>query len=195
VGLDPRLGDLALARRRGADRLIAAGGACLPFRPGFDLVGLFDVVEHVEDDAGLLRTAAALVRPGGFVLLTVPADPRLWSDLDRYAGHHRRYTRTGIEGLLRQADLQTIRVSPLFRILWPLARARALWRREQEVTDPAREYTVASPWNDLLRAALALERGLFGRSERGMGTSWLAVARKKAFPPLPPGEGRGEGLA
>jgi SAM-dependent methyltransferase len=177
VGLDPRINDLALARRRGVMRLVAARGDQPPFTRSFDLVGLFDVVEHVENDVGLLRGAAALAVPGGFILLTVPGDPRLWSKFDRYAGHYRRYTRRALEGLLRDAGLEQVRLLPLFRILWPMARVNALLGRRQEVTDAGQEYRVAGIWNALLRGALALERSLFRSSERGTGTSWLAIAR------------------
>jgi SAM-dependent methyltransferase len=182
VGLDPRVNDLSLARRRGNTRLVAARGDRLPFSRCFDLVGLFDVVEHVADDAGLLRGAAELAVPGGFILLTVPADPRLWSKFDRYAGHYRRYTRRALEDLLRDAGLEQVRLLPLFRILWPLARVHALFGRQQDVADAGREYRVAGIWNGVLRGALAVEQWLFRASERGSGTSWLAVARTPAGP-------------
>ena len=185
VGLDPRINDLALARIRGATRLVAARGDQPPFARSFDLVGLFDVVEHVADDAGLLRRAVELAVPGGFVLLTVPADPKLWSKLDRYAGHYRRYTRRALEGLLRDAGLERVRILPLFRILWPLARLQALLGGQEEVTAPEREYRVAGIWNRLLRSALGLERFLFRSSERGTGTSWLAIARTPPDPVAP----------
>jgi SAM-dependent methyltransferase len=181
VGLDPRINDLSLARRRGATRLVAARDD-LPFTRCFDLVGIFDVVEHVADDVDLLRGAAALAVPGGFLLLTVPADPRLWSKFDRYAGHYRRYTRRALEDLLRGAGLEQVRILPLFRILWPLARVNALLGRRQDVTDAGQEYRVAGIWNALLRVTLAAERRLFRRSARGTGTSWLAIARTPMGP-------------
>jgi len=178
VGMDRRVGDLLLARRRGARRLVAGdGGPDMPFGPGFDLIGLFDVVEHVEDDAGFLRAVASLAVPGGFVLVTIPADPRLWGKFDQYAGHYRRYTRKALTGLLQEAGLEVLRILPLFRALWPLARIGAVLQRNTRVTDPAREYRVARPWNELLRRILSVERRIFGTSESGIGTSWLAVAR------------------
>jgi hypothetical protein len=112
----------------------------------------------------------------------VPADPRLWSKFDRYAGHYRRYTRRALESLLRDAGLEQVRLLPLFRILWPLARANALFGRQHEVADAGREYRVAGTWNGLLRGALAVEQWLFRASERGSGTSWLVVARTPAGP-------------
>ena len=182
VGLDPRVNDLSLARHRGVTRLVAARGDSPPFARCFDLVGLFDVVEHVADDAGLLRRAAELVVPGGFLLLTVPADPRLWGKFDRYAGHYRRYTKRALQDLLRDAALEQARILPLFRILWPLARIQILLGRQKDVADPEREYRVPGIWNALLRGSLAVERRLCGASEKGTGTSWLAVARIPAVP-------------
>lgn len=177
IGLDPRINDLSLARRRGAGRLVNADGAHPPFARSFDLVGLFDVVEHVEDDTGLLRRACELVLPGGCVLLTVPADPKLWGKYDRYAGHYRRYSRRALEDLLRRAGLEPIRILPLFRILWPLARVQSLLQKTRDVADPAREYSVGGLANLLLSSALKLERALMRESVHIGGTSWLAVAR------------------
>ena len=177
VGADPRINDLGLARRRGAKLLVAGEGGHPPFLRAFDLVGLFDVVEHVEDDVGILRRAAELVSPGGLVLLTVPADPKLWGKYDRYAGHYRRYSRSALVEALRRAGLEPVRIVPLFRLLWPLARVQAILERNHDVTDPAREYGVSPLVNRLLSAALRVERKLLGASDRIGGTSWLATAR------------------
>jgi SAM-dependent methyltransferase len=177
IGLDPRLNDLSLAQRRGARRLVNAPGDRPPFARSFDLAGLFDVVEHVEDDTGLLARACSLVVPGGWVLLTVPADPKLWSKYDRYAGHYRRYSRPALQELLLRAGLEQIRILPLFRVLWPLARIQSRIQRNDSVTDPAREYRVGKLANLILRSALAIERAVMRGSDRIGGTSWLAIAR------------------
>jgi SAM-dependent methyltransferase len=177
VALERRLDDLLLARRRGVSGLVAAEGEAPPFLRRFDLIGLFDVVEHVRDDVGLLRTASALAVPGGRILLTVPADPRLWSKFDRYAGHYRRYTRGMLTELLRKAGIEAVQIFPLFRVLWPLGRVNALLHGRDEVKDPGEEYRVAGFSNWLLARALSLERLVLGDSERGTGTSWLAAGR------------------
>jgi len=177
VGLERRVDDLLLARHRGVARVVAAEGSAPPFLRCFDLIGLFDVVEHVRDDVGLLRTASAFAVPGGRVLLTVPADPRLWSKFDRYAGHYRRYTRGMLIELLKKAGLDAVQIYPLFRMLWPLGRIHALLHGKDEVTDPGEEYRVAGFWNWVLGRALSLERRVLGDSQRGIGTSWLATGR------------------
>ena len=63
-----------------------------PFRPSFDLIALLDVLEHLEDDTGVLETLRALLKPGGALLLTVPARRSLWSYVDE-AGHRGRQSR------------------------------------------------------------------------------------------------------
>ena len=65
-----------------------------------------NVLEHVEDDACGVAVMAAALRPGGRLGLLVPAHPRLFGSLDRAYGHHRRYTRGGIEGLIAGAGLE-----------------------------------------------------------------------------------------
>lgn len=178
-GFDRGLEDLAAARSDSLS-VVAGEGAAPPFPRCFDLVGLFDVVEHVPNDVGLLRIASSLTQPGGWVLLTVPADPALWTTLDEYAGHERRYTRAMVEDLCRKAPVELVSVTPLFRVLWPLARVRAALRGTRPVDDPESEYRVGARWNRLLAAALRAERRLLGRSPRGTGTSWLAVTRVPA---------------
>jgi len=177
-GLERRLTDLLLTRRAGTRVVLAEGGAP-PFAPSFDLVGLFDVVEHVEDDAELLARAAGLALPGGWILVTVPADPRLWSSLDEYAGHLRRYTRAAVFDLFARAGLEPIRVVPLFRLLWPLGRLRARLFGRRPVERPEDEYRVSTVTNRALAALLRLERAVAGGSERGAGTSWLALGRAR----------------
>ena len=71
----------------------------------FDAIVAVNVVEHLPDDVSAVRGLAALLRPGGALLLYVPACPRLFGTLDQALGHHRRYTRTSLQRLLAQAGL------------------------------------------------------------------------------------------
>ena len=178
VGLERRYVDLRLARRRRNLPVVLAEGAQPPFGSVFDLVGLFDVIEHVLDDTGLLRVAASLVAPGGWILVSVPADPRLWTNLDVYTGHHRRYTRSILADVLRAADLEIVSIEPLFRLLWPIGRAVAAWRGHRIPNEPEKTYRKPRFLNGMLLAALRTEHALMRRVDAGIGTSWLAAARK-----------------
>ncbi|MBI2930434.1 MAG: glycosyltransferase [Planctomycetes bacterium] len=74
----------------------------------FDAIVALNVVEHVRDHEKALANVAELLRPGGRVVMLVPAHPSLHCGLDRHLGHHRRYTREGVEALLRGAGLSVV---------------------------------------------------------------------------------------
>ncbi|MBI1325386.1 methyltransferase domain-containing protein [bacterium] len=89
----------------------------------FDAVLALDVLEHLDDDAGALRNLASLARPGGLVILTVPARPDLWSEFDTVQGHKRRYLRQEFQGMIEGSGLfGRIRVMSCWPWLVPLAR-------------------------------------------------------------------------
>ena len=82
-----------LARSRGLDPVVCATLEEAGLRPeSLDAVGLFDVVEHIRDEVGFLRTVRQTLCHGGRLYLTVPAFRALWSSEDDLVGHHRRYT-------------------------------------------------------------------------------------------------------
>jgi len=75
------------------------------FATGFDTIVSFNVLEHVEDDVGMLKLSASMLRPGGRLCLFVPSGPALYGTLDRQVNHFRRYTRDGLTGVLNEAGL------------------------------------------------------------------------------------------
>lgn len=75
-------------------------------RSGFDLVCAFEVIEHLDDDVAALREWAEKARPGGSVLLSVPAGPERLGAWDLHVGHYRRYDAAGMDRLLAGAGLQ-----------------------------------------------------------------------------------------
>jgi 2-polyprenyl-3-methyl-5-hydroxy-6-metoxy-1,4-benzoquinol methylase len=94
LGLDPSREAITLARRRFPSVDFSVGGdpgAAAAHLAGGGLLLMSDVLEHVADDRELMRQAIGAVPPGGHLLLTVPADPSLWSDHDTAFGHRRRY--------------------------------------------------------------------------------------------------------
>jgi SAM-dependent methyltransferase len=112
---------LALAvRRTGRAALIYQLDACrTPFRSEFDVVGAFDVLEHVEDDAAALTEMFATLRPNGGLILSVPQHPWLWSDVDRTAHHRRRYRLGELEAKLRCAGFSIVRTTSFVTSLLP----------------------------------------------------------------------------
>lgn len=104
---------LALLRERFAsDPLVTVRELLAPIDEvgGYSAVVAFNVLEHIEDEVGALRSFGRLLRPGGHVVLVVPAFPIAMSDFDREIGHHRRYTRASMDRALRAAGLEPVLV-------------------------------------------------------------------------------------
>ena len=182
IGVEQSLRDAMTVCRAHGIAAVVGSGLALPVRDGFDVVAALDVLEHIENDVAALGVWRAALAPGGSLVVTVPAGPELWSRLDEFAGHVRRYTRSGLRRVVEAAGLEIESLRPLFRSLWPIAWLSSRIRPNGAVTDAAREYSVARPVNVLLRAILRLEERLLGSSERGRGTSWLVVARRVGRP-------------
>jgi len=177
IGMDLHREALDRARRRSSAALIQADAVHPPFGVSFRLIGLFDVIEHLPDDAGLLRQVRTMLAPLGSLLVTVPAHPRLWSYFDEASHHRRRYTTDDLRSRLHAAGFRVDYLSqfmaPLLPIMW--LRRRAVSRKR----DPAGELGIVPGINALMNAALAIEAPLIRRRRQiPFGTSLVAVARK-----------------
>jgi len=74
----------------------------------FDCILYWNVLEHILDDSGELRTSSELLSPDGLILIYIPAHPWLYSDLDKQSGHYRRYTRKTVKKLLNDSGLNLV---------------------------------------------------------------------------------------
>jgi SAM-dependent methyltransferase len=118
VLVEPGRAGAANARRRGIANVICATAETAQFKPrSLSAVGLFDVIEHTDDDVAFLQSIRTLLRPGGRLYATVPAYPCLWSQEDVLAGHFRRYTVKGIAHALKSSGFETEFSSYFFRFL------------------------------------------------------------------------------
>ena len=155
----------------------------LPFGAAdrFDVITLLDVLEHVDDDLGSLRTIGGLLAPGGLLLLTVPAFPFLWSGHDVVNEHKRRYTRSTLRERLLAAGLEITMLSYCNSTLFlPIAGVRAL-KRWSEPSEPRPDLgVVPRPLNALLRTVFAAERHVIGTAPLPFGVSLIATARPTA---------------
>ena len=137
---------------------------------------LLDVIEHVDDDAAALRGALGALAPGGFLLVTAPAHPWLWSGHDVANEHRRRYTRATLRGTLARAGLEPTLVSHFNSRLFALALAHRLGHRRDT---SAALRVPPRPVNRLFRT-------LFGGEARGVergypfGLSLVAISRPRA---------------
>jgi SAM-dependent methyltransferase len=87
----------------------------------YDLICLFDVLEHIQNDVAALRCLLALLAPGGRILITVPAYPWLWSSHDVYLHHFRRYTRASLANCVQEAGGLLGYATYFSTVLFPLA--------------------------------------------------------------------------
>jgi SAM-dependent methyltransferase len=176
---------LALARRRVSVPLAHVGDdGPPPVAPGRRLLGMFDVLEHLDDDAATLRWAAGVLEPGGVLVVTVPAHPFLFDQADVLAFHRRRYRKRELRERLEGAGFDIRLLTHFMAPLVPLVLAsRTVGRlrggRAASVEEQRRaELGVVPGLNGVLRGVLALERRALGVLSPPFGTSLIAVAAR-----------------
>jgi SAM-dependent methyltransferase len=158
-------------------RIVRGEAERLPFdRATFDLAIALDVLEHV-DDRRAIDELARVVRPSGWLVLTVPAFPSLWSERDTRAGHRRRYRRLHLTDMLESAQFDVVETAYYQFLLFPfLAASRVVARLRPQTADLEEQPPAAL--NRLLRRLSELEVGA-GRRIRWPWGSTLAVAAQR----------------
>lgn len=109
--------------------LLQFDARAIPAREEFDVVGAFDVIEHIPEDEMVLRAMRTCLRPGGGAIVTVPQHPWLWSPFDDAAHHCRRYGRGELEGKLRAAGFDVLRSTSYNALLLPLMLASRWFKK------------------------------------------------------------------
>lgn len=191
VLVEPGAAGIVNARRRGIQQVVHATLEDARFIPGsLPAIGLFDVVEHMEDDHKFLETIRIHLSSHGRIYLTVPAYQALWSEADVVAGHYRRYSRRVLRELIERVGFEVELATGFFRFLPPAILAmrvipyRLGWKtppEAQEVdTKMVRQHQVK---NGLVGRTLSWIQqrevtGIRERRENKFGASWLVVARK-----------------
>lgn len=178
TGIDPFPEALAIAQSR-LDRttlrlgdIINLGGT-----GEFDVVGSFDVVEHIPDDLAALASLREAVKPGGGLLLAVPQHRFLWSVSDEIGLHQRRYERKELARKVRSAGFRILRLTSFVSFLLPIVWMQR--RRAVSKEDALSELRIGSAANFAGGTLMALERLLI-RSGLSLpvGSSLLLVAQR-----------------
>lgn len=144
-----------------------------------DLIALLDVLEHVPDDSASLCAIYNRLKPGGALLLTVPANPWMWSGHDVAHHHFRRYNKADVERLARDAGFHVQLLSYFNTLHFPLiAAVRILGKAFGK--EAADDKLPSAPVNKVLNAIFASEAGLIGRLPMPFGVSLVAVLRRPA---------------
>ncbi len=152
----------------------------VPFRDEFDVIGAFDVLEHVKEDEEVLAQMYQATRKRGGILVTVPHHRFLWSPLDDCARHARRYRTRELIGKVKRAGFEVVRVTSFVSILLPLLLlSRFKHRFDGKAFDPMSEFKISSSTNNALEKVLYVERSLIRAGlSFPMGGSLLLVARR-----------------
>lgn len=151
------------------------------FKQAFDVICLFDVIEHIDEDLESLQALLPLLAPGGRVVVTVPAFSFLWSRHDDENHHKRRYRKKDIQTLAQSAGFRLDYVSYFnFWLFLPVAAVRLI-RKLLPYEEPWQDMRTPSPSiNRLLERLFASERMLIGRGSFPFGVSLIAVMTKSA---------------
>lgn len=159
---------LVVSRGRWPDiRLMQADARALPFGSEFDLVGAFDVLEHIDDDATALSELRRVLKPGGGVIITVPQHRWLWSAADEYGHHQRRYSRAELISRVETAGFSVRMVTSFVTLLLPammLSRMSSQIRHQTvEDFDPRAEFQIPRLVDRAFEVLADAERHAIGR--------------------------------
>jgi SAM-dependent methyltransferase len=185
IGAEIRLQGAHIAKNRVPAAEIIQLDACqIPFEATFDAVGAFDVIEHVETDEQVIQNVHRALKDGGYVFLTVPQHPFLWSYQDDFAGHKRRYTRSELLIKLARNGFRIEYAGSFCCTVFPFMLLSRLTKStrastKDKVAEVLAEFNIFRPLNSLLRLLMRLDETVirYGGS-LPFGGSLVAVGRK-----------------
>ena len=147
------------ARRLPASELLQMDARQIPFVDEFDVVGAFDVLEHIEEDGAVLVQLFKALKLGGIALISVPQHTWLWSSVDEYAMHQRRYSDQDLKLKLQKAGFKVLRSTSFVSLLLPaMMLTRAMQRSGSDKIDPTKEFVSSRTSNLILERVLSIER-------------------------------------
>jgi SAM-dependent methyltransferase len=202
IGIDTSAQAIAFAQSRGAKSLVRGSIAAVPFpNATFDCVVALDVIEHVDDDQNILKALHNVTKPGGHLIVTVPAYQLLWSEHDDINHHKRRYTAGQIRRVIEEAGFTVNRISycntVFFLPIFAIRKFKNLLRKAR-TTNGVHQESLNSDLGDypefMNQAAFRVmqaENFAMRHVDLPFGVSILAVAERKA--PVPERNGRHNG--
>lgn len=180
-GLESDAAARAIAADKTSGRFDIRAGTCpgdIPFPArSFDLVCLFDVLEHIEEDVPTLQAVPGLLAAGGQAIITVPAYRWLWGAHDEFLHHKRRYSARELRTKIATSGLRIAELSYFNTLLFPLAALARLKDRLLNHDRASGTAVPARPINSVFHQVFSAERFLLGRVPLPFGVSLLAVIR------------------
>lgn len=170
-----------LSSKKTQGQFVIRAGNCpdnIPFQgEQFDLICMFDVLEHIDEDVETLAALRKHLAPGGRMLITVPAYQWLWSAHDVFLHHKRRYTARSLREVFRQSGLHIDRLTYFNMLLLPLA---ALARLKDRISSSKKSSGTDIPpplINSTLNTIFASERHMLASFNLPIGVSLLGIVR------------------
>lgn len=159
-GSDIFTNGLSFAAQRLSDvSLFQMDARRIPFEAEFDVIGAFDVLEHIDEDGVVLQQMFQATKSEGGIILTVPQHRFLWSIVDEYSFHKRRYTKKELVKKVKAAGFQIVRVTSFVSFLLPLMLFSRMKRQlSSGKFDPLSELEIGRIANVVLENILAVER-------------------------------------
>jgi SAM-dependent methyltransferase len=140
AGAEIYLSGLHFARKRlPAVEFVQLDATRMPFENEYEAIGAFDVLEHIDADTEVMRNVYKALRPGGFFFITVPQHPALWSAIDEFSCHKRRYTRAEMKGKLQEVGFEVKRVTSFVSSLLPILYLSRIRRKNVKAADLTHE--------------------------------------------------------
>jgi SAM-dependent methyltransferase len=154
----------------------------IPFDSEFDAIGIFDVLEHVQEDEEVLAELKRALKPGGAVLITVPQHPMLWSAMDDFSFHKRRYTRSELNAKLLAAGFEILLMTSFVTLLLPAMLASRLGYRKGKTVAAGDALRIHPVLNRIFAAIVGWERTMIESGWRfPVGGSLFAIARRPSW--------------
>ena len=181
-GLDFSTEGLRFSSQRGLKRLVCADSQEIPFASNsFDIVTAFDLIEHVPHDDKLVAEVHRILRPGGFLLATVPAHPMLWSPHDIALHHMRRYRKKEFGSLFKRDLWEKRRFTYSFFAIYLPATGVRLMKRVSISNGHAEADTRTTPalLNSMLKGLHQIENAWLERLDAPIGLSLMTVQEKR----------------
>jgi SAM-dependent methyltransferase len=151
----------------------------IPYPAGsFDLVAALDVLEHVDQDKQSLESLLRFIKPGGWLLITVPAFQGLWSVHDILHHHKRRYSKARLLALFQNPDIRIELLSHFNTWLFPLALMFRWYKKLMKKQDSREDSVPPTPINRLFAGIFSSERFLIGKIPLPVGLSLVLLAKK-----------------
>jgi ubiquinone/menaquinone biosynthesis C-methylase UbiE len=188
IGMDLFHRGLLFAQKRVNCGLVQADLNQPPFSIPLDVIGLFDVLEHIQDDQAVLNRLFSLVGPGGKLIITVPAQQKLTSYFDMASRHVRRYDREELRAKLEHSGFKVDFISYYMMIIYPIVWLRRTIKNKKGllaiddpcvITQSMEELRIIPVINEILIVLLKLEAQWIKKGKTlPFGTSLVTVASK-----------------